>query len=83
MFDFVDVDKEHEKGLEDDAIVLEHLDVTDWLKDEQLSCPIHLESAYAMRDNNGIHLGKQLPFINVTFDFVDTLDYIAFDATHF
>jgi hypothetical protein len=28
-------------------------------------------------------LGKQLPFINVTFDFVDTLDYIAFDATHF
>ena len=39
MFDFVDVDKEREKGLEDDAIALEHLDVTDWLKDEQLSCP--------------------------------------------
>jgi hypothetical protein len=83
MFDFVDVDKEREKGLQDDAIALEHLDVTDWLKDKQLSCPIHLESAYAMRDDNGVHLGERLPFTNVTFDFVDTLDYIAFDATHF
>ena len=83
MFDFVDVEKEREKGLEDDDIELEHLDVTDWLKDEQLSCPIPLESSYAMRDDNGVLVGERLPFTNVTFDFVDTLDYVLFDTTHF
>jgi hypothetical protein len=83
MFDFVDVDKEREKGLEEDDIELEHLDVTDWLKNERLSCPRPLESAYALRDENGEIVGESLPFTNVTFDFVGALDYVLFDTSHF
>ena len=83
MFDFVDVDKEREKGLEEDDIELEHLDVTDWLKDESLSCPRPLESAYAVRDENGAITGQRLPFTNVTFDFVGALDYVWFDTSYF
>jgi len=83
MFDYVDVEKERERGLEEDDIELEHLDVTDWLKDEQLSCPIPLESSYALRDDNGAIVGERLPFTNVTYYFVGALDYVMFDTGHF
>lgn len=83
MFDFVNVDKEREKGLEQDQIELEHLEVTDWLNDECLSCPIPFESAYALRDGNGNVDGECLPFTNVTHDFVGALDYVLFDTRHF
>lgn len=83
MFDFVDVEKERAKGLEGDDIELEHLDVTDWLKDERLACPVPLESSYALRDENGTIVGERLPFTNVTFDFVGALDYAMFDTRHF
>lgn len=83
MFSFVDVDKERAKGLEEDDIELEHLDVTDWMKDERLSCPIPLESSYALRDENGAIIGERLPFTNVTFDFVGALDYVMFDTSNF
>jgi mRNA deadenylase 3'-5' endonuclease subunit Ccr4/uncharacterized protein with PIN domain len=85
MFDFVNVDQEREQGLEDDQIELEYLEVTDWLNDERLSCPIPLESAYALRDehdNNNI-IGESLAFTNVTHDFVGALDYVLFDTRHF
>jgi hypothetical protein len=83
MFSFVDVDKERAKGLEEDDIELEHLDVTDWMKNERLSCPIPLESSYALHDDNGAIIGERLPFTNVTFDFVGALDYVMFDSSNF
>jgi mRNA deadenylase 3'-5' endonuclease subunit Ccr4/uncharacterized protein with PIN domain len=82
MFDFVNVDQEREQGLGDDQIELEHLEVTDWLNDERLSCPIQLESAYALRENDTI-IGESLAFTNVTHDFVGALDYVFFDTRHF
>lgn len=83
MFDFVNVEKERAKGLEEDDIELEHLDVTDWLANENLSCPIPLESSYALRDDEGTIVGESLPFTNVTFDFVGALDYVMFDRSLF
>jgi uncharacterized protein with PIN domain len=56
------------------------LKVIEWLKCENTECPFRLESAYAKRDSNASLLGELLPFTNVTDDFVDTLDYIFFDA---
>jgi hypothetical protein len=53
--------------------------VVDWLKDEHLSCPFNLESAYAFKDDKGSVVGEKLPFTNVTHSFIDTLDYIFFD----
>jgi hypothetical protein len=82
MFHFVNVDKERKRGLEDDQIEVEHLEVTDWLNDERLSCPIPLESAYALREHGSI-IGERLAFTNVTHDFVGTLDYVLFDPRHF
>ncbi len=52
----------------------------EWLKCEKTECPFRLESAYAKRDSNTNSIGELLPFTNVTDDFVDTLDYIFFDA---
>lgn len=57
------------------------LDVIKWLKCENMECPFTLESAYAEKDSNLNVLGELLPFTNVTDDFVDTLDYILFDAS--
>jgi hypothetical protein len=59
------------------------LEVTDWLHDERLSCPIPFESAYALRDETGNVVGESLPFTNVTHAFVGALDYVLFDTRHF
>ena len=45
------------------------MDAIDWLQSERLQAPIKLRSAY-----------DGLPFTNVTYDFVDTLDYILFES---
>jgi mRNA deadenylase 3'-5' endonuclease subunit Ccr4 len=38
-----------------------------------------LESAYTRKDDKGAAAGETLPFTNVTYSFVNTLDYIFFD----
>ena len=54
------------------------LDVLDWLKNSNVVSPFgSLSSAYA-HTNRGA--GESLPFTNVTDDFVDTLDYVWYDA---
>lgn len=84
MFDFVNVQQERAKGLDEDGFELEHLDVTDWLKDGSLTCPIPLESAYTQRDGDNVTMFREsLPFTNVTHDFVGALDYIFYDPNHF
>jgi mRNA deadenylase 3'-5' endonuclease subunit Ccr4/uncharacterized protein with PIN domain len=82
MFDFLNVDAEREKGL-DIGIEMETLEVLEWLKQEELRCPIQLESSYALRDGDGAIVGERQPFTNVTSDFVGLLDYVLFEPTHF
>lgn len=57
------------------------LDVIKWLKDEKLQCPFSLESVHALKstDTNEV-IGETLPFTNVTYDFINTLDYVFFDT---
>ncbi|KAL7530412.1 hypothetical protein ACHAXR_003484, partial [Thalassiosira sp. AJA248-18] len=74
-FDFVDVAKEREKdsiGSETNA----ELSVIEWLREEKLSNPFKLRSAYA-------ELGDTLPFTNVTKEFVGCLDYLYFEPLQF
>lgn len=91
LFDFVDVEALQKQGW-DGPEPLEHLDVIDWLKDEHLSHPFPLQSAYLAAtsvpnaDGNGEQgaetntIGDEiLPFTNVTSGFVGTLDYVFFD----
>jgi mRNA deadenylase 3'-5' endonuclease subunit Ccr4/uncharacterized protein with PIN domain len=80
IFDFVDIEKERCTKLE---MVLERLDCVDWLKDEALTNPLELESAYALRDEKGEIVGESCAFTNVTHDFVGLLDYVLFERTHF
>jgi uncharacterized protein with PIN domain len=83
LFTFVDMKGEREKGWDytekGSELMKQQLDVVDWLKDEHLSCPFDLESAYAFKDDKGSVVGESLPFTNVTHSFIDTLDYIFFD----
>jgi hypothetical protein len=53
------------------------------LKRDDLKCPFPLESAYLDKCINNKPLQEILPFTNITHHFVDTLDYIFFDRTHF
>jgi hypothetical protein len=83
MFTFVDIKGERERGWDytekGSELMKQQLDVVDWLKDEHLSSPFNLESAYAFKDDKGAVVGERLPFTNVTHSFIDTLDYIFFD----
>jgi uncharacterized protein with PIN domain/mRNA deadenylase 3'-5' endonuclease subunit Ccr4 len=83
LFAHVNVPQEQEQGWDytqpGSDLLRQRLDVIDWLKDESLSCPFHLESAYAMRDESNNLVGEEIPFTNVTDSFVNTLDYIFFE----
>mmetsp|Transcript_20014 Transcript_20014/g.49801 ORF Transcript_20014/g.49801 Transcript_20014/m.49801 type:complete len:745 (+) Transcript_20014:272-2506(+) len=79
MFQHIDVEKimtsrdEHiiDKSLED------QLDVVRWLQVENLENPLSkMASAYALKQT----LNESLPFTNVTFDFVGSLDYILYQT---
>lgn len=55
------------------------LQVTEWLRDPNLTCPIvNLESAYKDDSNDS---GESIPFSNMTRDFEGLLDYIFFDGS--
>ena len=82
MFDFVDVEAERKKGL-DEGFDLETLQILDWLKQEYMQCPVQLESSYALKDGNGAVIGECKPFTNVTSDFVGFLDYVLFESPKF
>jgi len=82
MFDYVDVEAERKKEL-DIELELETLRVLEWIKEEELRCPIQLESSYALRAADGRIVGECKPFTNVTFDFVGFLDYVLFEPSRF
>ncbi|KAI2506359.1 hypothetical protein MHU86_8087 [Fragilaria crotonensis] len=82
MFDFVDVEAERKKGVET-GIEVETLQVLEWLKQDELHCPVQLESSYALKDDNGAIVGECKPFTNVTSDFVGFLDYVLFESSRF
>ena len=76
-FDFVDVAKERQS--EDSiASTTNELAVIEWLREEELSNPFRLTSAYA-----ALGTREALPFTNVTKDFVGCLDYIFFESSQF
>lgn len=72
LFGNVDVEKFRANGWDGPAeeLLNERMEAIDWLQSERLECPIKLRSAYT----DGI------PFTNVTYDFVDTLDYILYES---
>ena len=78
MFDFIDIEKERATKL---PFELERLDCVDWLKEKELTNPLDLESAYALReeDDEDVVVGESIAFSNVTQSFVGLLDYILFD----
>lgn len=89
LFQKVNVEELRRQGWDSETpgsdLLQQRLDVIDWLKQEHLKCPFALQSAYAHRilrsDNanaDGVN-GENIPFTNVTHQFVDTLDYIFFD----
>ena len=79
MFDFIDVEtiKATRGGTEkDNNLVEERLDVVQWLQNENLKNPLpNMSSAYAVEGTQK----ETLPFTNVTFDFVGSLDYILYE----
>lgn len=85
-FDFVNVEENRRKGWDFDKkgsdILRQDLDILQWLKNPNVESPMGaLQSAYSQKSGDGQStLGESLPFTNVTDDFVDTLDYIWFDA---
>lgn len=84
MFEHVDTEKERCHGwdwsLGGSELLKLKLQVTEWLKDSALSCPIkHLESAY--KDDS--RFGESLPYTNVTSSFEGTLDYLFFNKQLF
>ena len=52
-------------------------EVMSWLKDPKLHHELELQSTYNINNNN------DLPFTNVTYDFIGTLDYIFFEKNQF
>jgi mRNA deadenylase 3'-5' endonuclease subunit Ccr4/uncharacterized protein with PIN domain len=75
MFEHVDIDKQRETGwdwtMEGSELLKLKLQVSEWLKDEHLKCPVGpLRSAY----------GDSLPYTNVTRDFEGCLDYIFYET---
>lgn len=85
MFEHIDVENERRKGWDWSAkgseLLKLRLQVTEWLKDSQLTCPVeNLLSAYK---DETLETGESLPYTNVTSDFEGTLDYIFFGEKHF
>ena len=79
-FDFVDVQMERQQPIENDLGNIEdELCAVKWLREEELSNPFDLKSSYALPDNGG----EELPFSNVTLEFVGLLDYVFFDSCMF
>jgi len=79
-FDFVDIAKERQH---EDSVAKKtqaDLSVMEWLRDEKLSNPFHLRSAYA---GQGDAVREYLPFTNVTKEFVGCLDYVFFEPLQF
>ena len=77
-FDFVDVAKEREsEGLDDSN---SELSVIEWLREARLGNPFKLKSAYSAKGPTG---REDLPFTNVTKEFVGCLDYIYFEESQF
>ena len=86
-FDFVDVQKEREY-YESSNNTQEELAVIKWLREEKLSNPFRLCSAYyAGANNRGSPVdddpGEVMQFSNVTSEFVGLLDYVFFDIDEF
>jgi uncharacterized protein with PIN domain len=86
MFDFVDPEKARSQRWDSsthDASSIELLQQTllagEWLRSERLSCPYEFQSAYATY-NPDTDTMEELPFTNVTHDFVNTLDYIFYET---
>lgn len=85
MFQDVDIEEERRKGwdwtIKGSELLKLKLQVTEWLKDDHLTCPVEqLHSAY--KDDKA-ESGESIPFTNVTRDFEGLLDYIFFDNKSF
>ena len=89
LFDHLDVHGLRQQGWNDTTpgseLLQENLDVVDWLKQEHLTAPFALESAYCRQTRNAdgqwMVMGESIPFSNVTFGFVSVLDYIFYEKT--
>jgi len=79
-FDFVDVAKERQSGESIARETYTELSAIEWLREDKLSNPFHLKSAYAA---HGETVRDCLPFTNVTKEFVGCLDYIFFEPLQF
>ena len=94
MFEgFVNVKEERERGWDFNSgssseaastLLKQKLDVVEWLKDDNLTCPFEFQSVYA--SDSGVEEGhksdsERIPFTNVTFSFVNTLDYIFYEPS--
>lgn len=86
-FAFVDLKKEREHWDSEVSKQGADLAVIDWLREDKLSNPFQLRSAYCANQNNANSPskgpGETLPFSNVTLDFVGLLDYVFFDRVGF
>jgi uncharacterized protein with PIN domain len=76
-FQFVDVQKEQGYYNKDKDV---DLAVIEWLREEKLSNPFCLRSAYCASNED---VTESLPFSNVTSEFVGLLDYIFFESNDF
>lgn len=76
-FQFVDVQKERGHYNKDKDV---DLAVIEWLREEKLSNPFRLRSAYCTSNED---VTESLPFSNVTSEFVGLLDYIFFESNDF
>ena len=87
--DHVNVKEERDRGWDYSKgnkaahdLLQQKLDFVDWLKDDNLTCPFEFRSAYASDSSgDGVSDSERIPFSNVTFHFVSTLDYIFFEPT--
>mmetsp|Transcript_35191 Transcript_35191/g.75981 ORF Transcript_35191/g.75981 Transcript_35191/m.75981 type:complete len:703 (+) Transcript_35191:95-2203(+) len=80
-FDFVDVEKERQSGDATSKKTPQELAVIEWLREKKLSNPFHLRSVYAAQ--RGDNARGDLPFTNVTKEFVGCLDYVYFEHEQF
>lgn len=83
IFDHLDAEVEKRKGwdwtMKGSELLKLKLQVTEWLRDRHLTCPVaKLESAYKDDDNES---GESIPFTNMTSDFEGLLDYIFFNTS--
>ena len=79
-FDFLDVEKERQSAASTVGERDKEYRVVEWLREEKLSNPFDLKSAYAAQGDTA---RETLPFTNVTQEFVGCLDYIFFESSHF